>query len=221
LSLWSRHMAGLLEGYSPSRSVSERQMLCCLSLVTRHVLLGLQSGDQPQGAADCRHTSCGLLLVVCLCMSHGYLHEPERMQCVSPCHYYHAAAAAAARYVWLGATSAFKAESDLLKYEKARKLKDYIHDIRKNYKRDWESSDVRKKQVRRCACCAPGRKPCCGDGCSCADLTRACSAIEDVLSSSYIGWFTAWGVTLRAVTCADERGCVLFGQPGTVINCPC
>jgi DNA topoisomerase-1 len=50
--------------------------------------------------------------------------------------------------VWLGATSSFKAESDLLKYEKARKLKDYIHDIRKNYKRDWESSDVRKKQVR-------------------------------------------------------------------------
>jgi hypothetical protein len=60
------------------------------------------------------------------------------------------AAAAAARYVWLGATSAFKAESDLLKYEKARKLKDYIHDIRKNYKRDWASSDVRKKQVRCC-----------------------------------------------------------------------
>jgi DNA topoisomerase IB len=59
-----------------------------------------------------------------------------------------AAAAAAARYVWLGATSSFKAESDLLKYEKARKLKDYIDNIRKNYKRDWESSDVRKKQVR-------------------------------------------------------------------------
>ncbi|WIA12998.1 hypothetical protein OEZ85_006609 [Tetradesmus obliquus] len=51
------------------------------------------------------------------------------------------------KYVWLGATSSFKAESDLLKYEKARKLKDYITDIRKNYKRDWESSDVRKKQM--------------------------------------------------------------------------
>lgn len=55
--------------------------------------------------------------------------------------------------MWLGATSSFKAESDLLKYEKARKLKDYITDIRKNYKRDWESSDVRKKQVRVWAVC--------------------------------------------------------------------
>lgn len=53
------------------------------------------------------------------------------------------------RYVWLGANSSFKAESDLLKYEKARKLKLYIDDIRKNYKRDWDSSDVRKKQVSR------------------------------------------------------------------------
>lgn len=51
------------------------------------------------------------------------------------------------RYVWLGANSSFKSESDLLKYEKARKLKDYIDDIRKNYKKDWDSSDLRKKQV--------------------------------------------------------------------------
>ena len=56
-------------------------------------------------------------------------------------------AAGAARYVWLGANSSFKSESDLLKYEKARKLKDYIVDIRKNYTRDWDSSDLCKKQV--------------------------------------------------------------------------
>jgi hypothetical protein len=35
--------------------------------------------------------------------------------------------------VFLGATSTFKADSDLAKYEKARKLKDLIVDIRKNY----------------------------------------------------------------------------------------
>jgi DNA topoisomerase-1 len=51
------------------------------------------------------------------------------------------------RYVWLGATSSFKSESDLAKYEKARKLKDYIVTIRKNYTADWDSTDLRKKQV--------------------------------------------------------------------------
>jgi DNA topoisomerase-1 len=51
------------------------------------------------------------------------------------------------RYVWLGANSVFKADSDLAKYEKARKLKEYIDDIRANYTRDWEASDVRRKQV--------------------------------------------------------------------------
>jgi hypothetical protein len=49
--------------------------------------------------------------------------------------------------VWLGATSSFKSESDLAKYEKARKLKDYIVSIRRNYTADWDSSDLRKKQV--------------------------------------------------------------------------
>jgi len=56
------------------------------------------------------------------------------------------------RYVWLSANSAFKSESDLLKYEKARKLKDYIVDIRRQYTRDWSSSDMRKKQVGGCGC---------------------------------------------------------------------
>ena len=37
------------------------------------------------------------------------------------------------QYVFLGATSTFKADSDLAKYEKARKLKDLIVGIRKNY----------------------------------------------------------------------------------------
>lgn len=51
------------------------------------------------------------------------------------------------KYVWLGATSSFKAESDLAKYEKARKLKDYIDTIRKNYTAEWDSTDLRKKQM--------------------------------------------------------------------------
>mmetsp|Transcript_2140 Transcript_2140/g.3225 ORF Transcript_2140/g.3225 Transcript_2140/m.3225 type:complete len:630 (-) Transcript_2140:370-2259(-) len=51
------------------------------------------------------------------------------------------------KYVFLGATSAFKADSDLAKYEKARKLKDLIRPIRKNYEADWGSSDVRRQQM--------------------------------------------------------------------------
>eukprot|EP00775_Hariotina_reticulata_P011328 gene11328-11478_t len=51
------------------------------------------------------------------------------------------------KYVWLGANSSFKSESDLAKYEKARKLKDFIVDIRKNYTRDWDSTDLCKKQM--------------------------------------------------------------------------
>ena len=35
------------------------------------------------------------------------------------------------KYVFLAANSRFKAESDLAKYEKARKLKDHINAIRK------------------------------------------------------------------------------------------
>ncbi|KIY91426.1 DNA topoisomerase I [Monoraphidium neglectum] len=50
------------------------------------------------------------------------------------------------KYVWLSANSTFKSSSDLLKYEKARKLKDYIDDIRRQYTKDWSSSDMRKKQ---------------------------------------------------------------------------
>jgi DNA topoisomerase-1 len=51
------------------------------------------------------------------------------------------------KYVWLSANSSFKSESDLLKYEKARKLKDYIEDIRAAYTRDWGAKDARKRQM--------------------------------------------------------------------------
>ncbi len=37
------------------------------------------------------------------------------------------------QYVFLAATSGFKADSDLAKYEKARALKGKIDDIRKKY----------------------------------------------------------------------------------------
>lgn len=53
------------------------------------------------------------------------------------------------KYVFLGATSTFKAESDMAKYEKARKLKDLIGDIRKNYEADWTSKE---QQTRQMAC---------------------------------------------------------------------
>ncbi|KAG2499993.1 hypothetical protein HYH03_002275 [Edaphochlamys debaryana] len=51
------------------------------------------------------------------------------------------------KYVFLGATSTFKADSDLAKYEKARKLKEIIVDVRRNYERDWDSSDHKKRQM--------------------------------------------------------------------------
>ena len=35
------------------------------------------------------------------------------------------------KYVWLAANSSFKSDSDLAKYEKARKLKDFIGPIRR------------------------------------------------------------------------------------------
>jgi DNA topoisomerase-1 len=51
------------------------------------------------------------------------------------------------KYVWLGAASSFKADSDLAKYEKARKLKDHIGTIRRNYTRDWSSKDLQRRQM--------------------------------------------------------------------------
>lgn len=51
------------------------------------------------------------------------------------------------KYVMMAATSSWKSESDLQKYEKARKLKDYIDDIRATYTKNWESADRRERQM--------------------------------------------------------------------------
>lgn len=51
------------------------------------------------------------------------------------------------KYVFLAASSALKGQSDKEKYEKARKLKQYIHDIRKTYTRDFENKDMQKRQI--------------------------------------------------------------------------
>ncbi|MEW5309744.1 MAG: hypothetical protein WDW38_001606 [Sanguina aurantia] len=51
------------------------------------------------------------------------------------------------KYVFLGANSTFKSDSDLAKYELARKLKLIIGEIRTNYERDWESPISRVRQM--------------------------------------------------------------------------
>ncbi|XBI59160.1 hypothetical protein VPH35_040280 [Triticum aestivum] len=51
------------------------------------------------------------------------------------------------KYVFLAASSSLKRQSDKEKYEKARKLKDYIRSIRANYTKDFRSKDQRKKQI--------------------------------------------------------------------------
>ncbi|CAA7409542.1 unnamed protein product [Spirodela intermedia] len=51
------------------------------------------------------------------------------------------------KYVFLAASSSLKGQSDKEKYEKARKLKDYIHSIRRNYTRDFTSKDDTKRQI--------------------------------------------------------------------------
>lgn len=51
------------------------------------------------------------------------------------------------KYVFLAATSSWKAESDVAKYEKARRLKDVIDDIRAAYTAGWASRDVRERQM--------------------------------------------------------------------------
>ncbi|KAF2285698.1 hypothetical protein GH714_007262 [Hevea brasiliensis] len=45
------------------------------------------------------------------------------------------------------ASSSLKGQSDKEKYEKARKLKDYIHNIRAAYQKDFKSKDIAKKQI--------------------------------------------------------------------------
>ncbi|CAL9155117.1 unnamed protein product [Musa hybrid cultivar] len=51
------------------------------------------------------------------------------------------------KYVFLAASSSLKGQSDKEKYEKARLLKNYIHNIRVNYTRDFTSKDPTKRQI--------------------------------------------------------------------------
>ncbi|KAJ4954363.1 hypothetical protein NE237_011146 [Protea cynaroides] len=51
------------------------------------------------------------------------------------------------KYVFLAASSSLKGQSDKEKYEKARALKDYIHDIRVKYTKDFVSKDITKRQI--------------------------------------------------------------------------
>ncbi|KAI4320807.1 hypothetical protein MLD38_034252 [Melastoma candidum] len=51
------------------------------------------------------------------------------------------------KYVFLAASSSLKGQSDKEKYEKARMLKDYIHNIRVAYTKDFTSKDVTKRQI--------------------------------------------------------------------------
>lgn len=51
------------------------------------------------------------------------------------------------KYVFLAASSSLKGQSDKEKYEKARKLKDYIESIRETYTRHFDSKDPTKRQI--------------------------------------------------------------------------
>ncbi|XP_044473593.1 DNA topoisomerase 1 beta-like [Mangifera indica] len=51
------------------------------------------------------------------------------------------------KYVFLAASSSLKGQSDKEKYEKARKLKDYIESIRASYTKDFTSKDVARRQI--------------------------------------------------------------------------
>ena len=50
------------------------------------------------------------------------------------------------RYIHLGAGSWVKGVNDRLKYEKARKLKGLIHEIRDNYEKYLDSSKIHKRE---------------------------------------------------------------------------
>lgn len=51
------------------------------------------------------------------------------------------------KYVFFSANSTFKSESDLEKFEKAKKLKLHIDRIRAKYKADWSSEEPLKRQM--------------------------------------------------------------------------
>ena len=51
------------------------------------------------------------------------------------------------KYIFLGAGSRLKGQKDMQKYERARKLKGEIEQIRKNYKEKMRSADARERQL--------------------------------------------------------------------------
>ncbi|GAU47996.1 hypothetical protein TSUD_404730 [Trifolium subterraneum] len=51
------------------------------------------------------------------------------------------------KYIFLGASSSWKGQSDREKYEKARMLKNYIGNIRAAYTKDFVSKDITKQQI--------------------------------------------------------------------------
>ena len=51
------------------------------------------------------------------------------------------------KYVWMAANSTFKADSDRLKYEKARELKKHIRKIRDTYTQNFRSSDRTDRMI--------------------------------------------------------------------------
>lgn len=50
------------------------------------------------------------------------------------------------KYIFLSATSKFKTKNDIKKYEKARKLKNCIEDIRKDYTIKMKLKDTKDKR---------------------------------------------------------------------------
>lgn len=54
------------------------------------------------------------------------------------------------KYVMLGASSSVKGMSDMMKFEKARKLKDHIESVRANYLRDFHSKSLFERQRAVC-----------------------------------------------------------------------
>lgn len=50
------------------------------------------------------------------------------------------------KYMWLSSDSNFKSQSDLKKFERARKLSKIIKKIRKQYEKNWKSDNIKLKQ---------------------------------------------------------------------------
>uniref|UniRef100_A0A8C3DSM3 DNA topoisomerase I n=2 Tax=Corvus TaxID=30420 RepID=A0A8C3DSM3_CORMO len=50
------------------------------------------------------------------------------------------------KYIMLNPSSKLKGEKDWQKYEVARRLKDVVHEIRAQYRKDWKSKEIKKRQ---------------------------------------------------------------------------